>query len=158
MTLDDAVTLAIDPALLLLPDRMDSPQARRMLLAVGLQESLWQHRHQVKGPAHGYLQFEPIGVQGVLEHPATSEYAHGIARVLDYDAHPESLYAAAEHNDILSCALGRLLLWRLPEALPETEEEGWHQYLSTWRPGRPRKALWKSNWASAARQVEFDPK
>lgn len=36
----------VEPALLLLPAKMESPQAVVMLLAIGLQESLFEHRRQ----------------------------------------------------------------------------------------------------------------
>ena len=52
MELSDVRRTAIEPALLLLPARMESPQAVVMLLAIGLQESRFTHRRQIGGPVH----------------------------------------------------------------------------------------------------------
>lgn len=56
----------LDPALKLLPS-MDSVRARMMLLAIGLQESRFEHRRQLgNGPARGFWQFESGGGVRVL--------------------------------------------------------------------------------------------
>ena len=72
MTLTEVLRLAIEPALLLLPARMESAEATVMLLAIGLQESRLEHRRQIKGPARSFWQAEKGGgmVHGVLRHPA----------------------------------------------------------------------------------------
>ncbi|CAB3905984.1 hypothetical protein LMG3328_04544 [Achromobacter ruhlandii] len=44
MDLKEVVERAIEPALVLLPARMDTPAVRVMLLAIGLQESRFEHR------------------------------------------------------------------------------------------------------------------
>ena len=55
MTLDEITRTAIDPALELFPKHMDSPQARVMLLSIGLQESRFEYRRQMgNGPARGF--------------------------------------------------------------------------------------------------------
>ena len=41
--------LAIEPALRLLPAALDTPEARVMLIAIGLQESRLVHRRQLVG-------------------------------------------------------------------------------------------------------------
>ena len=48
--------VVIPAALHMLPGHMDSPEARAMLLAIGLQESKLTYRRQVGGPAHGFWQ------------------------------------------------------------------------------------------------------
>ncbi|MGL5703631.1 MAG: hypothetical protein ACRCW5_11040, partial [Cetobacterium sp.] len=48
----------INPALELLPSKMNSDKAKVMLLAIGLQESRLIHRRQIRGPAKSFLQFE----------------------------------------------------------------------------------------------------
>src|SRR5690606_35531315 len=69
MDLDVVVEQAIWPAYALLPSRMDSDRATVMLLAIGLQESRFEHRRQIKGPARGFWQFERGGgVRGVMTH------------------------------------------------------------------------------------------
>lgn len=149
MTLHDAVAVGILPALRLLPERMTSESAVRMILAVGLQESLFEHRQQIRGPARSHYQFEPAGLEGVLTHHASAEYAQGLCRVLGYEPDVTDVYRAIEHNDCLAAGFARLLLWRHPDPLPTTAGEGCDYYLELWRPGRPRRALWASHWASA---------
>ena len=70
--LSDVVEKAIRPALAALPARMRSREAVVMLLAIGLQESLFKYRRQMaNGPARGFWQFEKMGgVAGVLQHRA----------------------------------------------------------------------------------------
>ena len=53
---------AITEALSLLPDRMASDEAIVMLLAIGLQESRFQHRRQLVGEV-GRLNLELIAAQ-----------------------------------------------------------------------------------------------
>jgi len=55
MLLREVMEKAILPALAILPAKMDTPQARVMLLAIGLQESEFAHRRQMgNGPARGF--------------------------------------------------------------------------------------------------------
>ena len=49
MTLEQVMRDAVRPALALLPAAMNTPQARCMLLAIGLQESRFVHRRQIGG-------------------------------------------------------------------------------------------------------------
>ena len=65
MTLNEIRERAIAPALRLLPARMNSPEAEVMLLAIGLQESRFEHRRQLvgspprpTGPAKSFWQAE----------------------------------------------------------------------------------------------------
>lgn len=57
-TLKKITEECINPALEILPKKMDSKAARIMLLTIGLQESRLIHTHQIGGPAHGGLLFE----------------------------------------------------------------------------------------------------
>lgn len=165
MTPSQLLTLAIGPALTLLPPRMDSPDARRMLVAIAIQESTLRYRQQVlrigrhwwewRGPSRGWWQFESVGLRGVLTHRATRAYAREVMTALGYDSPPElmpawlsELHGALKHNDVLAAAMARLLLWTLPQALPTTEVEGWGQYLQAWRPGRPHGG-WPRSWGMA---------
>lgn len=147
MTPELFVDHALGPALKLLPPAMDTPEARAMVVAICLQESKLQHRHQVGGPAHGYAQFEAGGgVRGVLAHAASKSHARAVLTALDYasDADVQACYAAIEHNDILAAAFARLLLWTLPDKLPnqDSPDIGWKQYLKAWRPGKPHPESW----------------
>lgn len=57
----------IPAAARLLPGVAFTPEAKVMLLAIGLQESRFEHRRQIKGPARGFWQFEAGGgTAGVL--------------------------------------------------------------------------------------------
>ena len=51
--LELARTYTLPAALSLLPPRMDTPLARRYVLAIALQESRFEHRRQIGGPARG---------------------------------------------------------------------------------------------------------
>lgn len=115
-----------------------------MLLAIGLQESRFEHRRQVGGPARGFWQFELGGIRGVLSHKASKEPAGGVLDALAYNRDPADSYQAIEHNDVLACCYARLLLWTLPDPLPKRGEadEGWRQYVEAWRPGKPHRATW----------------
>ena len=155
---------AINPALKLLPEKMDSKEARVMLLAIGLQESRLTYRVQVspnmpgmKGPARGLWQFERGGgCVGVLTHKATREYAKKICAALDVPADSGSVWAELEHNDILSAAFARLLLYSDPQPLPALTDSmaGWRLYaLRTWRPGSPRPETWPGFWQRAVKFV-----
>lgn len=145
-------TLAITPGLSLLPEKMDTPAARRMLVAIAAQESDLKYRQQVlkrgrawwewRGPARGWWQFEPTGLKGVLTHRASMMYAASVMDTLGYSSPAalmpvwlSELHGALKHQDALACAMARLLLWTLPQRMAETPETGFSQYLAAWRPG-----------------------
>lgn len=154
MTPETYLRVAVTPALSLLPPAMDSTNARRMLLAIALQESSLEHRRQVRGPARSYLQFELGGLRGVLRHDATQQLAAGVVNALDYsDLSPSDLHAALEHNDPLAAAMGRLLLYTHPRALPDMEEAGWEYYFWLWRPGKPHPERWPACWERAGEAI-----
>ena len=82
----------------LLPAKMDSPQARAMLKAIALQESRFEHRKQIGGPARGFWQFEQGGgVRGVLNHPYSREHIRRIltGKGLDLGRHQRALKMVA---------------------------------------------------------------
>jgi hypothetical protein len=136
----------------LLPAKMASQEAKALLFAIGMQESRFIHRRQVGGPARGFWQFEAGGgVAGVLSHSATKGIIHDVLDQLQYDRAVSTSYEAIAHNDILACAYARLLLWTVPEPLPGAalSAEGWRQYLSAWRPGKPHPATWQPFYAMA---------
>lgn len=148
--------LAIVPALSLLPDRMNSPMARYMLIAIAVQESKITARKQVRGPARGYWQFEAGGgVHAVLQHQATKTHVRQVCEILDVPAKTSDIYEAVMYHDVLAAAMARLLLWWIPRPLPTTEQEGWSQYLQAWNPGKRRPRDWPSSWAVASTVVSF---
>ncbi len=137
--LSDVVEKAIKPAFALLPARMRSREAVVMLLAIGLQESLFKHRRQMgNGPARGLWQFERGGATaGVLQHRASSALAMDVCRVRSVAAAARDVHAKFETDDVLAAAFARLLLWTDPKALPALNDVdgAWQLYLRTWRPG-----------------------
>lgn len=141
----------------LLPPKLDSAEGKAMLIAIAMQESRWDHRRQIGGPARGFWQFEFGGIKGVLAHKASQPLLRAVLDRLDYDHLPDTSYAAIEHNDVLAFAYARCLLWTLPAALPERGEtdEGWEQYIEAWRPGKPYRATWDKFYADAWKVVEI---
>lgn len=139
-------------AFALLPPQMDTPEARAMLLAIGLQESRFAHRRQIRGPARGYYQFEVGGgVTGVLTHPVTKPLIELVLEELCYVPAASACYDAIEHNDVLATVFARLLLYTLPGLLPKRHqaEKAWNLYIEGWRPGRPHKASWSDLYVQA---------
>ena len=151
----DWVTPLYKKAFKHLPHRMDNTAARVMLTAIGLQESGMKYRRQHGGgPARGLYQFESGGgVRGVLKHHATRDLAYKACLNLDVQNNIPAVWTALEHNDELAAIFARLLLWTLPDRLPqplsEYEEKAWAQYIKAWRPGKPHRERWKLNWAQA---------
>jgi hypothetical protein len=140
-------------AFALLPGVMDTPEARAMLLAIGLQESKFEARRQLGGgPARGLWQFERGGgTVGVLTHASSKPYARLVCAELLYKAELEPVFDALPDNDVLACCFARLLLWTLPGLLPSKgqTERGWAQYSEAWRPGKPHPEDWPGNFAQA---------
>lgn len=143
----------------LLPSGLCSPEATQMLLAIGWQESRFEHRHQLGGPAKGFWQFERGGgVKGVLEHPKTRGLIRDVLIALKYEnAYDSHCYTALEHNDVLAAAFARLLLVPHPKKLPLVDQPnaGWDYYLACWRPGKPHAKTWLHawEWAHNVRQL-----
>lgn len=159
MDLDAITDAAILPALALLPPAMNTPQARVLLLAIGLQESRFQHRRQIGGPARGFWQFERNGgVRGVLMHPASREDALRICAARHVAPVSATIHATLETDDILAAAFARLLLWTDPLRLPDAGDAdgAWALYLRTWRPGKPHPQTWSALYAQALSAMEAE--
>lgn len=162
MTLDTIVSDAITPALALLPAGMDTPGARVMLLAIGLQESRFVHRRQIGGPARGFWQFEKGtrasrgGVWGVYLHLASKDRLAALCKARSVSCDPDAIYAALEYDDVLAGGVAQLLLWTDPKALPPVgdADAAWSLYLRTWRPGRPHPQTWPALYAQATAALE----
>ena len=165
MTLHQITSAAINPALALLPGKMDSREARVLLLAIGLQESRFEHRFQVvqgrpgaKGPARGYWQFElgtaasKGGVWGVFLHPATNGLLKAVATARGILASPTNIWQAIESDDVLAAAVARLLIYTDPLQLPALGDAAgaWQLYARRcWRPGKPHPETWPGYYAQA---------
>lgn len=140
----DIIGTIIEPASKLLPS-MDSPKARIMLLAIGYQESRFEHRRQIGGPARGFFQFEQGGgVRGVLTHKASAYDAAKICHARGVGSSTKEVYERLEHDDILACCFARLLLWTDHRPLPMIGdvEGSWDYYERNWRPGKPHPDTW----------------
>lgn len=150
----------LTPALSLLPMKMDSLRARALVMAIGFQESKFEFRFQIVGPARGYWQFERQGgVRGVLTHPSSIQEAQQVIKDLDFYNTSDieiMCHNLIAYNDILAAAFARLLLWTSPKQLPSAfqEQEAWEYYLECWRPGKPRPTDWpasfKQGWEVAS--------
>jgi hypothetical protein len=147
----------------MLPGQFDSPEARVMLIAIGLQESRFLHRRQLvgnpprpTGPAKGFWQFERLGgCRGVVDHTASRYWMHGICKAHDVQFNATAIWNALETNDMLAAAAARLLLFTDPKRLPAvTDTRGaWNLYIRTWRPGRPHRDTWDEFHARAQQVV-----
>jgi hypothetical protein len=142
----------------LLPTAMRSEAATAMLLSIGLQESGFRHRRQLPrapgeppGPALGLWQFEPATIALVLRHTRVGSIANAALDRMAYTERPGivTVESAIEHNDVLAAVFARLLLWTVPQPLPQLAQVdlSWSQYLWAWKPGRPRHQTWPDYYA-----------
>jgi len=144
----------------LLPGKFDTPEARVQLLANGLQESGFRTRQQQGGPAHGLWQCEQGGgVRGVLNNVASRAYARGACSVRMVAPVESDVYWALLTDDLLACAIARLILWCNPEPLPAIGDAdgAWRYYVETWRPGKPHAIHWAANYQLALDAVLPQP-
>lgn len=154
--LDESLSLLIGLAPDKVKTRVDTPEARVMLLAIGLQESRFIHRRQIGGPARGFWQFEQGGgVRGVLRHPTSRELADKICYVRSVPPTEGAVYEALDDDDVLACCFARLLLWTDPARLPPVGEaqDAWDLYIRTWRPGKPHRHTWGGLYLAAMGEV-----
>lgn len=144
----------INPAYALLPSTWDTPSARIIQLAIGLQESKLCDRCQVlqgggRGPAHGLWQMERAGgVLGVLTHPASRKYAPLVCSARGVSPDSAAVWDAIERDDVLAAAFARLLMFTDPFALPGPDDVqgSWRMYaIRLWRPGKPKPDTWVAN-------------
>lgn len=142
----------------------DSVSARRFLLAIALQESGLKHRRQVvaggeeNGPAVSFWQFEKMGgCLGVLSHNSTAKRMTRVCMDYNVSPTPAGLWEALRYNDVVAAIAARLLIYTLPTRLPETEREGWDQYIRAWRPGKPHAGTWAACWYTATLAVGLKP-
>lgn len=161
MTLADVISKAVAPALSLLPHQMDTPEARVMLLSIGLQESRFTVRQQVVGPARGYWQFEQGtaaskgGVWGLYLHSASSYWLSGLCDEQGVSFDPVSIYNALDQDDILAAGCARLMLFTDPRRLPAVDDVqgSWQTYVRVWNPGKPKPDTWPALHAQAVAAI-----
>lgn len=154
--------------LALFPAEYNTPQARAMLLAIGLQESDFKHRQQLtggvrdwwrsEGPAASYWQIERIGIRGVLQHHRAGKILCSALDTLGYPADLDTIWSAIRYDNILAVVVARLILWIHPQPLPgpTSAAAAWTQYLQTWRPGKPKPDKWEEFYRRAWRIVLDD--
>jgi hypothetical protein len=158
LTLAEITERGLDPALRLLPPKMDTPQARVMLLAIGLQESRFAYRRQIvagqpTGPAKSFWQAEKGGgmVRGVRLHPATKDLAAALYTARQVKPTDAAIWNAIERDDVLAAGLARLLLYADPHRLPRVGDVvgAWNTYERVWRPGKPKRLTWDALYRRA---------
>jgi hypothetical protein len=154
MQITDLLVNAIDPALHFLSTRgvPDSEEAYVLTLAIGYQESRFEHRRQIGGPARGYWQFEKGGgVWNALNAAGAKPHMLAVCKWLDVPTDDTTFFEALAWNDTLAAAATRLNLWVDPNKLPKigAVEEAWQYYIRVWRPGAPHRNTWDSNYAKA---------
>lgn len=158
---------AVLTALSLLPQKMDTPDARLALYAISKQETPNGDRRQLikvdgklvpQGPAKGLWQFERGGgCLGVVNHRASRELMQQFCKARDVEFTSAALWNAIEFDDVLAAAAARLLLYTDPRPLPARGDvEGlWKVYTSVWRPGalaRQPKEL-RAKWDKSYNQA-----
>lgn len=148
---------AIDPAFALLPPKMRTLKARLLMCAITLQEADGIYRVQHGGgPAHGLWQFEKNGgVQGVLNHPNSRDWARAACYSLHVPATKQAVWESLPYNDVLAAVFARLLLWTDFKPLPEPDDMrgGWNYYLGLWNPGKPKPRKWPRCHRAARQQL-----
>ncbi len=147
----------IIPGLSLLPYNLNTPQARAMLAAIGLQKSGFEHRKQIGGPARGFWQFEKSGVAGVLSHPATAKMIADVCKRILIPPYTDLCYGAIAYHDALACCFARLLLYTYPAPLPAEGDiqEAWNQYQAIWSPDEQRPGTFAGFFEDAWRLVKI---
>lgn len=162
--LDSILRTAINPALGMLPVKMESDAARILMLAFGLQESRLTYRFQkvhgdpyAKGPARGLWQFERGGgVHGVMSHRTTKDHALALCQARGVLFDLSLIHAKLEFDDILAAGFARLLLWADSKPLPDVDashDEAWDCYVRNWRPGKPHRETFDEFHTQARDQV-----
>lgn len=122
--------------------------AKRMLMAIAIQETNLDTRKQRKGPARSWWQFEGgprAGIAEVLTAKGTRAHAAKVCKELAITASTQAVHEAIEHCDLLACSFARLLLWIDPRPLPYNIDidASWDYYLRNWRPGKPDRSRWE---------------
>ena len=159
----ETLALVLIPAAFrLLPERMGSPEAKAMVVAIAMQETELLARKQildvskpwwkqVDSPAVSLWQFERLGQDEVLRHHSSRTTALQVLGALGLPDDSDVIREAMVYNDVLAACWARLALWRLPAALPgyHDVETAWLQYMRVWAPGKPHKGRWEWNYRMA---------
>lgn len=169
MNLSAVIRDCIEPAYKLLPAQLRSDRATVLLLAIGQQESRFEHAYQVvagnpdaKGPARGYWQFElgtadsRGGVWGVYLHEKTGALLEDLCKSRKVPFAPSQIWRALETDHVLAAGVARLMLLTDAKPLPplNNPEAAWQCYAKrTWHPGKPHRETWDGYYANAMKAV-----
>ncbi len=150
---------AVDPAIALLTPLgvKSDDRARVLLMAIAGQESAWEHRRQIGGPARSFWQFEEGGgVSGVFHHRASAVPIRRVCEALYVPPNVSTVYEAMAWHDVLAACMARLLLFTDAFPLPDVGDvqSGWAYYLRTWRPGMPHQETWAGRYGTAVGVVK----
>ena len=141
----------------LLPAEYDTPAARRLMIAIALQESRFKARRQMgQGPARSFWQFERIGVEGLLvkvDKAKTASRLADICNAMGVRPVVDDIHAAIEHNDILAACCARLLIFTHQNPIPTDRDLAWAYYLKLWRPGKAKPESWADHWQTACELI-----
>lgn len=143
----------VDPSLKRLTELTGTPsddRARILAMTICGQESSWEYRRQVGGPARFYGQFERWGgVAEVMEKCPTQLTC--VCTYLDIPYAGDTIFEAMAWNDLLGMTMVRLLLWQDPAPLPELGQvsAAWFYYEKNWRPGAPHPEMWPLRYATS---------
>ncbi len=152
-TPQEFITNALEPALLLIGGKSDTPKARLQVLVSCMQESDLTKRVQTGGgPAHGLGQFEGGPMSGIAQcllHAGAQTAA--VCRARGVEPTRPAIYAALVTDDVLAAALARILLMTDANPLPEIgdEEGAWKTYVHNWHPGAPDRQRFARNYPRA---------
>jgi len=118
--------------------KFDSPSARIQLLATGMQESKFMDRVQRgNGPAHSFWQEEPNSIKAVFGHGVVGPMLVDICNKLGVSPDWQTVYKEVVMNDVLACAVARLILYADSNPLPQVGDSdgAFKCYVRNWRPG-----------------------
>lgn len=144
-----------------------SKAADVLVMTIAGQESGgWMYRRQIgigqyypqKVGARGYWQFEstwggPVALNDVVQKAGVQLAV--VCKALDIPTDEHALYEAVAWNDMLACAMARLLLWIHPAPLPAVgaKEAAWQYYVAQWKPGMPHRHTWDGYYDQAVAAV-----
>lgn len=158
MTPHTAMHRVVIPGLRMLDDMGLVPfsnDAAALCYAICGQESGWEHRVQVNGPARSYAQFESIAVRDVMQRATSKDRCRMLCHELNVDFDAQVIHTAMVQNDLLMLGMTRLNLWNQRGALPSptlaSQDAAWNYYVNTWKPGKPHPNRWGAHWQTGIR-------